>query len=497
MIDSKYGELRKVQFDCLGIAQDWVAGTRTDRTARIFATPGAGKTLSIAIMAHELLDAHLIKGGLIVEPRDALRTQIRNGFTDQSRGLFRGVVSDMRKYRDGQLSLLAKSGLVTTYQAIAKPENFSFFQRLLSCGQMALVLDEAHHLCEAPVDPKNDSGGKWWRSIRPLWEAAKYRIALTGSPDRNHGERVPVFLYGDSDRLPIFDASYSRRDALREKAILPVMFKRLDGNATYEFKGRIHQVDLSTTKRESRRQALRALLSAPGYRDKVTIRCLREFIDYRRDHYMSRAIVICDKQSTAVHLGKLIEKTLGLRVAVAISDEGEDGKRALRMFRDYESYDVLVTVAMAHEGLDVPAVSHLICLTNVRSEPWIVQAFGRATRMNYRAGLPWERQQAFIYVPDDEDMRVIIDRLMSEQLSAWKDPKERKEGAGQAPRHDSVITIDGEPRVTRYSTEDGNLDDSDSHLVGLLGQYESSLSHLPIPVQLKIARAMRPELLGG
>jgi type I site-specific restriction endonuclease len=40
---------------------------------------------------------------------------------------------------------------------------------------------------------------------------------------------------------------------------------------------------------------------------------------------------------------------------------------------------VLVTVAMAYEGMDCPEVSHVVALTHIRSRPWLEQMIARAT----------------------------------------------------------------------------------------------------------------------
>jgi len=54
-----------------------------------------------------------------------------------------------------------------------------------------------------------------------------------------------------------------------------------------------------------------------------------------------------------------------------------------------DKIDVLVTVAMAYEGLNIPAVSHIICLTRIRSAPWIEQMTARANRIDKNGG-PYE-----------------------------------------------------------------------------------------------------------
>jgi hypothetical protein len=55
---------------------------------------------------------------------------------------------------------------------------------------------------------------------------------------------------------------------------------------------------------------------------------------------------------------------------------------------------------MAYEGMDCPAISHVACLTHIRSRPWLEQAIARATRVDPQAG-DYERQNAVVYHPSD------------------------------------------------------------------------------------------------
>jgi hypothetical protein len=86
-------------------------------------------------------------------------------------------------------------------------------------------------------------------------------------------------------------------------------------------------------------------------------------------------------------------------VALAISDERDAIERIAR-FRLRPQPSVLVTVGMAYEGLDAPEISHVACLTQVRSVPWLEQMVARATRFDPYGGA-YGAQRAVIYHPDD------------------------------------------------------------------------------------------------
>ena len=74
----------------------------------------------------------------------------------------------------------------------------------------------------------------------------------------------------------------------------------------------------------------------------------------------------------------IAEKTKALEAELAALKEFQARRAAWLLGK----LDVLVTVAMAYEGLDIPAVSHLICLTRIRSTPWIEQMTARANRID-------------------------------------------------------------------------------------------------------------------
>ena len=74
---------------------------------------------------------------------------------------------------------------------------------------------------------------------------------------------------------------------------------------------------------------------------------------------------------------------------------------AVAAFRLQPEPSILVTVAMAYEGLDVPEVAVVAALTHIRSLTLAAeQMVARATRVDPHAG-PYETQRALVFHPDD------------------------------------------------------------------------------------------------
>ena len=123
---------------------------------------------------------------------------------------------------------------------------------------------------------------------------------------------------------------------------------------------------------------------------------------------------------------------------IATSHESAQAHQAIKRFKA-GSVDILVTIAMAYEGMDCPPVTHIICLTNVRSVPWIEQMVARAVRVDSNAG-PYESQVAFVFAPDDVFFREIVAKIKHEQRPFVKAREKTqmelfdssdKEGAGE------------------------------------------------------------------
>jgi excinuclease UvrABC helicase subunit UvrB len=104
-----------------------------------------------------------------------------------------------------------------------------------------------------------------------------------------------------------------------------------------------------------------------------------------------------------------------------------DSQEAVDRIEDFRSgrVNILVTIAMAYDGLDIPEISHIACLTHIRSKPWIEQMFARAVRINKHAGECLD-QIAYIFAPDDILMRELVQDIEREQVRSAQDAGAKK-----------------------------------------------------------------------
>jgi hypothetical protein len=131
-------------------------------------------------------------------------------------------------------------------------------------------------------------------------------------------------------------------------------------------------------------------------------------------------------------------------VRLATSDE-RDAHETLASFRLRPEPSVLITVAMAYEGLDVPEVAVVAALTHIRSRPWLEQMVARATRVDPHAG-PYDEQRALVFHPDDPLFARFRARMETEQGMLARKPKPRSQGVLPLWLREQLAEQEQEPR---------------------------------------------------
>ena len=427
--------LRKHQAEIQELSRDIRTGIQ--KVAYILAqvTPGGGKSAFAMIMAKELAEPLGYKICWIV-PRDALRLQGETDFAKaDKRSLFghttkiRASGNDVRPARD-------EIGYVTTYQAIAQNPDLHLDEFRLR--PYILILDECHHVPDKGESVDGDEAA-YFKAIAPLVEYAKIRVFASGTLERHDGHKIAFLPYKPFVNCEAVDLDprqnwaiirYQRKDALEEKAIVPLHFHAMDGKARW-FDPRTNEeknVD-SVAEAELRHQpaVLQTVLETKMARD-ILDRCVSDWQGHKRIVYSrAKMLVIAPNISTATEYCKHLS-SYGARIAT--SQDTQQAKDNIHLFkRNDNGVNVLVTVGMAYEGLDVPEITHVACLTNIRSRPWIEQAICRANRADHGHG----KTHGYIYYPDDPRMKKIMDAIEAEQAALvmnWPPKKEGPPGTG-------------------------------------------------------------------
>ncbi len=407
--------LRSHQREVLDIARAIRAGSKT-RAIIAHVTPGGGKSLLPVVLAAELLANGYADRICWIVPRRSLQKQAEEAFSDLG---FREMLSHRHSIRIATNEIDPSRGLagyVTTYAALAVDDNAvnaaEFDKR-----RYILVLDEPHHIA---VDSAYE------RAIAPLVAKAKLVLYMSGTLDRDDDLRIAFMPYvpaGMPDLPPaqILNltptpetavVTYGRAQALIDRAIIRLKFEHLDSSAKWKEDGFERSMDSFNDGdgSESHKALWTALSTKFAY--ELLDKTIKSWRETKAINPRSKLLVVAARQ---VHAKKYQDylTAKGIRAGLATMDEGSGAMDAIEGFKDCRNerrLDALVTVQMAYEGLDVPAITHIACLTNIRSRPWIEQMLARATR-NDRAAGSWESQVATVYIPDDPIMRVVIDHI--------------------------------------------------------------------------------------
>lgn len=447
--------------------------------------PGGGKSALPVIYAVSLIPQHADKLCWVV-PRESLRKQAEESFNEQ---WLREWLGDMRQIRSSvndRNPSRGTHGYVTTYQAISA--NPDLHQQEFDTARYILVLDEVHHV---------ERDGLWHKVLQPLVDRARLLVLMTGTLERGDGRHIAFVDYRSrgtvevpdtrADRSELPFVAYTRADALADRAILPITFNHFDLSGEWiNRQGQRRTVDtFDDVPEDESSDALGAGL-ATSFAYQLLSHCTRDWLAYRHQHPHAQLLVVAHRQSTAKEYVSYLKNQHAVRGVVAVSDDGADAQEAIRRFR-HRHVDALVTVGMAYEGLDAPGISHIACLTHIRSKPWIEQMFGRGVRVDRLDG-SWDRQMCFAYVPDDPLMRQVIEQIKDEQEPFVRERREQRErNPPEAPGN--LIALDGVVSGFRVTELDGEaLDQQESErlqraleLVGLSGTVS--------PVQF--ARALR------
>lgn len=415
-------KLRKHQEELQKVIDGIISGSSV-KTIVCDVTPGGGKS-ALPIVAGQLIKAGLADALCWVVPRKTLELQGEQNFQSPFfRELFghdltiRASTNDINPCR-------GLAGFTTTYQALAVDEKhtvLSDFKR----KRYILVLDESHHV-------STEVNASWHEATKPLVEQAEYVILMTGTMYRGDCKQIAFIEYAQAkDKLcPVQESTdavayigYSRADALSEKAILPLSFHLSAGNAKWINKdGAFREADIATAPKELASQALFTAISTE-FAETLLAEGLSHWQKTKRNNHHAKLLIVTANYEEAKRISKKLQDGW-VNHEVATSHESAQAQKAIKRFKGRIT-DILVAINMVSEGLDVPQATHIVCLTNIRSTPWIEQMVARVVRVDPQAG-PYEAQTGYIFAPDDIYFRDIVSKIEREQRPFIKTHKRRQ-----------------------------------------------------------------------
>jgi len=356
------------------------------------ATPGAGKTTFALTCARATLAAEA-RPLIVVAPTSHLKTQWslaahRLGLElDPSWAPGDGLARDVH-------------GLVTTYQQVATGGTAAKLAGLSAGG--FVILDEVHHAGHERA---------WGNGIHKAFVHAHRRLSLSGTPFRSDAAPIPFVRYdatGEGD-LAHADYTYGYADALRDGGVVrPVYFPRVDGEmewttAAGDVLSASFQDELAHDQNSMR---LRTALSLEGeWMPSVLARAVNQLRTIRsasrEDGGQPDAggLVIAMNQEHAHGIARLLQDRFGVPADVVVSDNPEASKIIETFSQNDRPW--MVAVRMVSEGVDIPRLRVGVFATTTSTELFFRQAIGRFVRWQ----ADYARQKAYVYIPDDPQLR--------------------------------------------------------------------------------------------
>jgi superfamily II DNA or RNA helicase len=391
---------------------DGIIGGSGIKIILAYVTPGGGKS-SLPVISGKLIEHGYADAICWIVPRKELQTQGEAVFMDPFFKRMFGVNLKIRSSTNEVDPCRGLNGFITTYNAIGT-DKYRTVEADFDTRRYVLILDEYHHI---------EKGGVWAKSLLPLARKASFVILMTGTLGRGDGKEIAFTRYDDVGKPRLEDGQktkvirYTRSMALAEKAILPIKFYFIDGKLTWKDADE-NVIDITSFKHASLKENSAAIYTAlnTDYSKQLLTKAVNHWANHRKENPDAKLLVVTDGYDNAVKCVSML-KNNGIPAEIATSHKAMEAITNIRWFK--QGLPVLVTIAMAYEGMDVPAITHLACLTHIRSPEWIEQMLARAVRVDKNAG-PYESQMAYVFAPTDKKFLSVVTKINSEQASVVK-----------------------------------------------------------------------------
>ena len=417
----------------------------------INATPGAGKSLLMALVARHYLDLGLVDTVLIVTPTDKLRSDAAENFDDE---LGLKVVSSAGSLRVGDAR--GAVGQSVTYSQLSNEENLDIaLTHWTENGKRLLVLaDEIHHAAD-------HSDSSWGQALSVVLENCTYALLLSGTLWRTDQVKIPGISYlAGADQQLIADPHYNLtlKEATEKKYVTTVWFDRnnievefqpkdsesktfgdVDGIVTRSIKeveGKAADILLRAIVENPHLEGVKTLL-ADAHRTLLQLK-QRHLTKYNR-HKDPKAppppagLVVAKTKKHADQIASILFHITGDRPAIVHGNVPDDCKDRIKKFKEDHKKDWIVSVGMISEGVDIPRIKVIAYLTNKKTRLIFSQIVGRAQRVRYDHNGEPVSEQAKVYIPSHFELEQYASEFLEVQNATAKDEtaveKEDKGGA--------------------------------------------------------------------
>lgn len=362
--------LRHWQSECINLALNkYLQGKQHFLTQ---ATPGAGKTFMAASLSKKMFDENLIDFVICFSPSKSISDSIQRSFSHVLSCTFDGKIGTM--------------GCSMTYQSLRhlSPK----FWATLSRYRVLCVFDEIHH-CSGDSETNANS---WGSSIlTDIQSAAKYTLALTGTPWRSNFTPVVLASYSDPAGEIICDYQYLLSHAVADKVCRQPKIVLIDSlksvvstpNSTNNYNSLndlINKSKINYSMVLNNDDAIFHLLENAVHR--------LNFI--RSQNKNAGGVIVASSIEHAKYLQEILSRNFKQSTTLVTYKE-PNAQVLIDEFRQSDT-EWIVSIGMVSEGTDIPRLQVCCHLSNIKTELYFRQILGRILRITID-----ENQEAWLY----------------------------------------------------------------------------------------------------
>jgi superfamily II DNA or RNA helicase len=360
------------------------------------ATPAAGKTTFGLKVAHDMLRVGRVARVVVLAPTAHI---CRQWAADAARY---GIDLEPNRPNAEGPEPRDRHGVAVTYQAVAAgPRTHAKASR----RRTLVIADEPHHLGEHAA---------WGLKTRQAFDAAEFRLLLSGTPFRSDNAAIPWVAY-DADGVSRADYSYGYPEALVDGVCRPITFLPYDGEMEWVGDGKLRRAtfDVVLPHAESARRLRTALDASGDWMGQVLRDADAKLAEVRAGgHPDAGGLVVAADKEHANAIAARLAGVAGERPEIVTSDEPDASARIAAFAAGTRRW--LVSVLMVSEGVDIPRLRVGVYATPARTELFFRQVVGRFVR---RTRSP-KRQMSFLLLPADPVLRGLAARVEEERRHA-------------------------------------------------------------------------------
>lgn len=352
------------------------------------ATPGSGKTIMASVLSLKLYEQGLIDLVLCFSPSSVVSSDFRDELTSQFQCEFNGKVGSL--------------GEVFTYQKLGtiSSDTWKLFDRF----RVFVIFDEIHHCAGSSMEDANAWGAPIIDIIR---KKAAYSIALTGTPWRSDCLPIALSTYSEEQKIQC-DFIYGLKQAIADNVCRIPQVIAVDNNKIVVSETDKQRVFSSfCTLLSARASSYSNIVQNRTVNEQVISRAIKKLSQLRRINFNAGGLVVASSIEHAEEIKSLMLHSYGKDAVIVTTNEARPTDK-IKVFKN-SSEEWLISVGMVSEGTNIPRLQVCCNLTNVTTEMYFRQIFGRVLR---KTNSP--NQDAFMFMPAEPKLIEYAKRMVQD-----------------------------------------------------------------------------------